>query len=131
MAQRDLSRSAYQRAGQATRVEALADRARVARLVLEHRCAERLEPLDPVVEALDDQPLERRIPARALGPEALERPMAPDDDAREHHRASDAGALLEHERLRARVRPPPHGPPPRPPVVRPAMPAPATPRSAI
>ena len=100
MAQRDLSGSAHQSFGQPARLEALADRARVSRLVLEHRCAQRLQPLDPLVELLDDHLLEDWIPSRTLGPEALECPMAPDDAAREQHRTTRAVAFLEHERLR-------------------------------
>ena len=48
---------AHEGLGQAGRVEAPADRARVARIVLDDRSTERLEPLDRIVELLDDQAL--------------------------------------------------------------------------
>ena len=56
-AQRIVTDGAHEGLGQAGRVEALADRARVARIVLDDRSTERLEPLDRIVELLDDQAL--------------------------------------------------------------------------
>src|SRR5207248_3294568 len=92
-----------ERLGEPARVEALADRPRIARLVLDHWRAKRLEPRDALVEPLEDQPLEGRIAARALGAEVAERSVAPDHAAREEHRATGPVALLVDERLRAEL----------------------------
>src|SRR5207244_11686532 len=82
---------------------AAAARGRVPRLALHHRRAEPLEPVETVVEAIDDLPLERRVAARALVPEGRERSVAPDDPAREQHRAARPLALLEDDRLGAEL----------------------------
>ena len=52
-----------ERLGETARVEALADRPRVPRLLPHDRRALRLEPLERVVETLPDEPLERSSPA--------------------------------------------------------------------
>jgi hypothetical protein len=62
---------------------------------LADRRAEPLEPGQVVVEALVDQPLQRRVAAGALGAEVLEAGVAPDHAAREAHRSPRAGELLE------------------------------------
>src|SRR6188472_2815870 len=89
--------------GEAARVEALADRARVARLALEDRSAERLEPVEPFVQALEDQALQGGVAAGTLRAEVLELAVAPDDAAREEHRSAGTVALLEHDRLGAEL----------------------------
>src|SRR5437899_10372808 len=71
MAELDASREGV---GQAARVEALADRARISGLALDDRRSERLEPLEAFVEPLDDLTLESRVTPRALGAEAFQRP---------------------------------------------------------
>src|SRR5262249_54242317 len=113
-----------QRLGQAARIEALADGARIAGLVLDDRRAERLEPGDPVVEPLPDGALETLVAGRTLGAEIVPLAEAPDDAAREEHRAARAHPLLvdhggraERPRLRTRAQPSP--PPPRPPPLPP------------
>ena len=89
-----------EQARSAARVEAPADRARVAGLVLDDPRSERLEPVEAVVQPLDDQPLQRGVAAghsarksssvrwRQMTP--LERSIEP----------PGAVALLENERLR-------------------------------
>ena len=85
--------------GERARIESLARRARVLR-VLPHRLgAERDEPRERVVETLPYEPLERFVAARALGPEVLPPEVTPHDAAREQHRAADARPLLDHHRL--------------------------------
>src|SRR6187551_1314107 len=96
LAERDIS---CQGSGQTPRVEALADGSRVAGLMLDDRRSERLQPLDRLVQPLDDQALQGRIPARAFLLERIERSVAPDDAAREEHRAARSIALLQHDRF--------------------------------
>src|SRR5207237_5808416 len=93
----DIPGCSYEYFGQSARVEAPADRARVLRLSRDDRGAERLEPVQPVIELLDDQLLEARIAGRAFTPESLEAAVAPDDPARQHHRAARPVAFLEHD----------------------------------
>src|SRR6266516_5087552 len=81
---------------QAARIEAPADRARVRRLGGDERGAQRLQPVECVVELFDDQPLEPWITGRALAPEVVQRAVAPDNGARQQHRAPRPAALLEH-----------------------------------
>src|SRR5437667_11702042 len=90
----DLSTRPHERVCQGTRVEAPPDRTRVLRLGVDDRGAERLEPIERVVELFDDQPLEPRIAGRALVAEIVQRAVAPDDAARQQHRAARAVALL-------------------------------------
>ena len=73
MAEEDVACLPGQRVGQAARVEAHADRARITRLALGDAGAERLEPLERLVQLLDDQACSVGIAAGALGPELLER----------------------------------------------------------
>src|SRR6186997_1396176 len=96
LAERDIS---CQGSGQTPRVEALADGSRVAGLMLDNRRSERLQPLDRLVQPLDDLALQGRVPARAFLLEGFERSVAPDDAAREEHRAAGPIALLQHDGL--------------------------------
>src|SRR5439155_20205448 len=86
-----------ERLRQALRFEALAGRARVRRLVRDDLGAEGNEPLEPLVEAVEDRPLQRLVALWTFAPEVLERVVAPDDAAREEHRASGPVTLLEHD----------------------------------
>ena len=64
-------RPAREQRGQRTRVEPLAGRARVLRVLPDRLGAERDEPRERVVEPLPDEPLQRLVAARALGAEVL------------------------------------------------------------
>ena len=99
LAETDVSRNTHENVRQPARVEAEANRERVAGLALEHRGAERLQPRERVVKPIEDEPLERGIAAGTLGAKDVERPVAPDHPARKQHRATGPVALLEHERL--------------------------------
>src|SRR5207248_7070745 len=94
---------ADERVGEAARVEALPDRPRIAGLVCDHRRAERLEPRDAVVEALPHEPLQALVAGRALRPEVVPFAEAPDDAAREQHRAARPRSLLVDDRRRAEL----------------------------
>ena len=97
MVQLDVARRS-QRGCQGLGLEALPDRLWIAGVV-HNRGVERGQPLEGLVQALDDHPLQGRVAAGALGLEVLERSVAPDDAAREEHRAAGAVALLQHDRL--------------------------------
>ena len=84
-------------------VKTHADRARITRLALGDPGTERLEPLERLVQARDDHRLQVGVAARALGPELLDRAVAPDDAAREEHRPARAVALLQHHRFRTEL----------------------------
>ena len=87
---------ACERVDDAPRVEALADRPRVAGLVPDDRRAARLEPSDRVIEPLPDHALQPLVAAGALAAKVLPLAMPPDDAGREQHRAADARPLLAH-----------------------------------
>src|SRR6185437_10232272 len=99
----------HQRVRQATWVEAAPDDAWVAGLGRHERGAQRLEPVECVIEPLDDQPLEPRVAVRALAAEFVERAVAPDDPARKQHRAARPIAFLEHHRREAELSGPRRG----------------------
>jgi hypothetical protein len=90
--------NAHERVRQPARVEPHPDGERIPRLAPHDGCAQPLEPGQRVVEPLNDQPLKHRITARAGRAEAFERPVPPDDAAREQHRSPRARALLVHDR---------------------------------
>ena len=85
------------------RVEALAGRARVLGVLPHGLGAERDEPGERVVEALPDQPLQRLVAAGTLGAKVGPFPMAPDDAAREQHRAAGARPLVDETRPQAEL----------------------------
>ena len=85
--------------GEPARIEATPDGQRVAGFARDDRRAERLEPVEGVVEPLDHERLKNRVAAGAVLPEVVERAVAPDDAAREQHRAADPRTLLHHDRL--------------------------------
>ena len=82
-------------------VEAGAGGQRVAGLPLDDRRAERLEPAEVRVEALEEQALKALVAVRALRAEAVEVAVAPDHAARQPHRAARARQLLYYERVGA------------------------------
>jgi len=84
--------------GQPARVEPPADGARVSRLAGQHRCTERFEPIETVVQAIDHERLQPGVSVRALGAKLLERVKTPDEPAREQHRPAWTVALFEHHR---------------------------------
>src|SRR5919201_4932917 len=88
---------------QPARIEPLPGRARIARLSLEHRRAERLEPGDRIVQPPPDEPLKRLVAARALVAEVFPLAVAPDDTARQEHRPARTIALLVDDRRRAEL----------------------------
>ena len=102
MVELDMAGGPGQRGCQGLGVEALPDRLWIAR-VFHNRGVERGEPVQGSVELFDDSPLQDGIAAGALGPEILERAVAPDDPAREQHRAARTVALLEHDRFGAEL----------------------------
>jgi hypothetical protein len=77
-----------------------AGRARVAGLALGDVTPERLEPPEVAVEAVEHEPLELGVAVGRFGAEELEVAVAPDDAAREQHRAAGPVALLEHRHVR-------------------------------
>ena len=79
-------------------VEPPAHGARIPGLRLDHGSPERLQPVERVVEPFDDLALKPRIPVRALVPEIVQRAVAPDDAAREQHRAARPVTLFQHRR---------------------------------
>ena len=87
----DLSR---ERSRQTVWIEPLADGAGVAGLLPDDRCALRLEPLDRLVEALPDSPLNTLVTGRAFAPKLLPFAMPPDHAGRQEHRAADPRSLL-------------------------------------
>src|SRR5215470_15612307 len=93
-AQPELARHPDECLRQTARVEALPRRARVAGLVPDDRRAERLEPCDPVVQPLPDRALQTLVSGRALRSEVVPLPKAPDDAAREQHRAAGSRPFL-------------------------------------
>ena len=103
LAERDLAHLPRQRLRQRLRVEAPPDRARIAGRRLHRRAGGSLEPVERVVEPLVDEPLQDRLAARAVLAERLERPVPPDDAARQEHRAARTVALLHHPRRTAEL----------------------------
>src|SRR5262245_25247937 len=87
----------------ASRIEAPANRQRVPRLARHDGSTEPFHPGERVVEAFPDDSLEPWIPARTLGPKALEVPVAPDDAAREVHRPAWPRALLKDKHVCAEL----------------------------
>ena len=85
---------ARERGREAARFEALADGARVARLLPDDGRSSRLEPADRVVEALPDEPLQALVAAGALAAELVPVAMPPDHAGRQQHRAADPRSLL-------------------------------------
>ena len=75
----------HERVRETAWLEPLADRAGVPGLVLDDRRPERLEPFDPLVEALPDDALQTLVSGRAFGTEVVPLAKAPDDAAREQH----------------------------------------------
>ncbi len=65
--------------------------------------AERDEPRERVVEPLPHEPLERLVAAGTVGAEVVPLVVAPDDAAREEHRAAGAHALLDDDRVEAEL----------------------------
>src|SRR5262249_2575011 len=59
----------------------------------------RLEPAEPVVEPLPEQPLQPLVAAGALGAEALPLEVPPDHAGRKEHRAARACPFLQHAGL--------------------------------
>ena len=96
MSRLNVPRRPHEHIRQAARIEAPADRARVLCLGADERGAQRLQPVECVVELFDDQPLKPGIGGRALAPEVVKRAVSPDDAARQQHRAARPVALLEH-----------------------------------
>src|SRR5581483_3283058 len=97
-AERHAAGPSRERVGEAPRVEAHARGARVAGPLRDDRRAERAQPRERVVEALEDEPLERRLAGGALAPERVPLAVAPDDARARAHRAAAVRALLEHAR---------------------------------
>jgi hypothetical protein len=58
--------------GQAAGVEAPPHRAGISGLSSDNRSAQRLEPAERIIEALEDEPLQARVTVRALTPEVVE-----------------------------------------------------------
>src|SRR5581483_4651985 len=92
----DLSGRANERVRQPARLEPAARRELAGRVARDHRRAEPLEPVDRLVEAFPDQPLELGIAAGALAAEFDELAIAPDHAAGEPHRPAGPVAFLEH-----------------------------------
>src|SRR5215471_666521 len=82
----DVARGGSERLRHPARIEALADRARVARLVPDDRRTKRLEPRNPVVEVLPDRALQAFVAGRAFGAKVLPLAETPDHTARQQHR---------------------------------------------
>src|SRR5213592_3125756 len=101
MSDSDITRGTDEHLRQAARVEALARRARVGRVLPDDLGPERDEPVQRLVEAVEDGTLQLLVAREALGSKVLEGPVAPDDATREQHRAAWARALLEDDRLGA------------------------------
>jgi hypothetical protein len=87
----------------AVRLEACAGCERIPRVPSRDRCAERLQPVEIGVQALEEESLQELVALRAFGPKGLEVPMAPNDAAREPHRPAGTVELLEDERLGAQA----------------------------
>ena len=100
LAEANATRGANECVRQSARVEPLADRARVPRLVLHHGRAERLEPRDPVVELFPDDALQLFVAGRTLRTEVVPLAETPDDAARQEHRPARPCSFLVHERRR-------------------------------
>src|SRR4051812_50144186 len=83
--QANVTGHAHERLGQAPRIEALADGARIPGVVLDHRRTERLKPRQSIVEPLPHHTLERLLAPRALPPQLVPRTEPPDHTAREAH----------------------------------------------
>src|SRR5205085_3396171 len=94
LAQPHRSCARHKQLGERPRVEAAAHGERITGIALLNRRPQLLEPVERVVEALVDDPLELRIAARALRAEALEVTVAPDEATRQEHRAARPVALL-------------------------------------
>src|SRR4051794_15104487 len=73
----------------------------VAGVALHDRRAERLEPVEVCVEALEQQALKALVALRALVAEAVEVAVAPDDATRQAHRPAGARQLLYYEGIGA------------------------------
>ena len=96
----DVAHRTDERLGQPTRIEPLADRARIAGRMLDDGHTERFEPGEPVVEQFPDHSLQAFVTARALRAKVVPFAEAPDDGARQQHRTAGAGSLLVHDRRR-------------------------------
>src|SRR5262249_45766203 len=99
LAEPDLAGGAREHVRQRARLEAQADRQRVAGLLPDDLGAERAQPLEPLVEPLDDDALQLGVAARALLAERLEVAIAPGDARREEHRPAGTVSLLVHDRV--------------------------------
>src|SRR5581483_8956625 len=85
------------------RVEALARRQGILR-VLPHRLrSERDEPPERIVEALVDQTLQVLVAVGTLPPEVVPLAMPPDHAAREQHRAAGTSPLLDEARAQTEL----------------------------
>jgi hypothetical protein len=89
-----VARTPGQSFGKPLRIEANTRGERIVGFPRDDRRAEALEPGKRVVETFPDHALQVGVTSRALLPEALEIPVAPDDAAREVHRSARPVALL-------------------------------------
>jgi hypothetical protein len=85
------------------RIEPGAGRQRITGLTREQLDSERLQPVERVVELLDDHTGERLIRARALLQVEVDRAKAPSEAAGEKHGPARPRALLVDDRLRAEL----------------------------
>src|SRR4029077_18651150 len=101
--QANVTSHAHERLGQAARIETLADGARITGVVLDDRRTERLQPRETVVDSLPHHTLERLIATWTLRTKLVPLTEAPDDAAREEHRAARTRSLLVHHGRRAEL----------------------------
>src|SRR5581483_9374951 len=85
------------------RVESLAGRQWVLRVLRRDVGALAAQPLERVVQALPDEPLKPLVACRALAAKHLPLPVPPDDAGAEHHRAAGPRSLLVHDRSEAEL----------------------------
>ena len=97
MSDSDITGRPHENVGEAARVEALPGRERVRRVLPDDLRPQRNQPVERLVERVEEHPLEPFVTAGALAPEVLEGSVAPDDTAREEHRAARPVALLQHD----------------------------------
>ena len=101
--QAHVARSADERLGQLTRIEPHADRVRIARLLPHDLGAQRAQPLEAVVQALDHLALQLRVAAGTFRAERIEVAVAPHDARGQQHRAAGPVALFVDDRLEAEL----------------------------
>ena len=100
MVDSDIPGRADERLCQAARLEALPRRAGIGRVLPDDLRAKRDQPLERLVEAVEDGALQLLVAAGTFSAEVLEGAVAPDDAAREQHRSARARALLDYGRPR-------------------------------